>query len=249
MASKEDVKAELRRLSEEGTNAIKLLKGDFAEAHAKFIPRYQSWYTASLQLVRTFAADRLAEFRSYYEIDPKRKDTRDATYSIQDFVYGLGPGENPTTGKPYFNALNVLQLRLFSQVTILQSLASRIDGILADVETALAAGLEDSALSTAASLAKVSPRAGGALAGVVIEGHLQRVAVNRDVKVPKKNPTIADLNDPLKASGVYDTPTWRRIQYLADLRNLCAHNKDRDPTSTEANELIEGANWVVKNVL
>jgi hypothetical protein len=34
--------------------------------------------------------------------------------------------------------------------------------------------------------------------GVVIEGHLQKVAASHDVKISKKHPTIAELNDPLK---------------------------------------------------
>jgi hypothetical protein len=94
----------------------------------------------------------------------------------------------------------------------------------------------------------VNRRAAGALAGVVLERHLQRVAANRQVKVAKKNPTIADLNDPLRSAGVYDVPTWRKIQHLADLRNLCSHQKDREPTADEVADLIAGVKSVVSNV-
>jgi hypothetical protein len=86
------------------------------------------------------------------------------------------------------------------------------------------------------------------LAGVVLEGYLQKVANAHQVKIAKKSPTISDLNDPLKNTGIYDTATWRKISYLADLRNLCSHKKSADPSAEQAIELIEGVNWVIKNV-
>jgi hypothetical protein len=83
---------------------------------------------------------------------------------------------------------------------------------------------------------------------VLVEGHLQKVADLHGIRVSKKNPTISDLNDPLKAAGVVDTAAWRKIGYLADLRNLCAHKKDAEPTKTQVDELIQGAQWLTKNV-
>ena len=83
---------------------------------------------------------------------------------------------------------------------------------------------------------------------MVLERHLQRVAVNHNAAPNKKNPTIADLNDPLKQAGVYDVPTWRKIQLLADIRNICSHQKNVDPTSDQVDELIAGVNSVIKSV-
>jgi len=94
----------------------------------------------------------------------------------------------------------------------------------------------------AEKLKKVSPRAVGALVGVVLEDYLQRVATDRQVKIPKRNPTVSDLNDPLKQAEIYETVTWRKIQFLADLCNLCAYKKEREPTLEEVNELIVGVN-------
>ena len=68
------------------------------------------------------------------------------------------------------------------------------------------------------------------------------------MKIAKKNPTIADLNDPLKAASVIDTPAWRKISFLADLRNLCSHKKDAEPTKDQVEDLIQGAEWLTKNV-
>jgi hypothetical protein len=57
------------------------------------------------------------------------------------------------------------------------------------------------------------------------------------------------LNDRLKSASVIDTPTWRKISFLADLRNLCSHKKDSEPTKQQVEELIQGAEWLTKNVL
>lgn len=59
---------------------------------------------------------------------------------------------------------------------------------------------------------------------------------------------ISDLNDTLKNAGVIEVATWRFIQHLADLRNLCDHKKDRDPTAQEITELIDGVAKISKTV-
>jgi len=119
---------------------------------------------------------------------------------------------------------------------------------LANIEGELFAEIQDSEVAVARQLARTSLRAAGALIGVVIEGHLQKVAAGHSVKIAKKNPTIADLNDAIKAASLVDTPTWRKISYLADLRNLCSHKKDIEPTKEQVDELIDGAQWLTKNV-
>ena len=63
----------------------------------------------------------------------------------------------------------------------------------------------------------------------------------------KKNPTIADFNDALK-DNAYDVVEWRRIQRLGDIRNLCDHSKDREPTKDEVEELISGTERTIKTV-
>lgn len=64
----------------------------------------------------------------------------------------------------------------------------------------------------------------------------------------KKAPTIADLNEPLKAAGIYDAPVWRKVSYLADIRNFCLHKKFADPTTEQVTKLVEGVRWAVKNI-
>jgi hypothetical protein len=246
MSAQDELKAELSRLVEEAPALINPLQDDSATTHAAFVQKYQDWYTKALKIVAALAPDRLSEFRAYYEHDPKQMVIRQTTFAIQDYVMGRGP-HNDHSGRNDWDALEVVHNRVRAQGAILASLSSRIDTVLADVEAALAGEIEDTTLDAARRLVKVNLRAAGVLAGVVLEEHLQRVARDRSVKV-KANPTIGDLNDPLKQAGVYSTAEWRRIQYLGDLRNLCAHKKDAEPTKEQVTELIEGANWAVKTI-
>ena len=90
-------------------------------------------------------------------------------------------------------------------------------------------------------------RAAGAICGVVLEKHFSGVCDKRSIILKKKNPTIADYNDALK-DNAYDTIEWRRIQRLGDIRNLCDHSKDREPTKDEVEELISGTERTIKTV-
>ena len=107
----------------------------------------------------------------------------------------------------------------------------------------------DSELDAADDLFKKKHlRAAGTLAGVTIEAHLSRIAKNHQLSITKRDPTIGDLNETLKAGDILDIPIWRHIQRLADIRNLAAHAKDRDPTHDEIQDLLSGARRIISSV-
>ena len=107
----------------------------------------------------------------------------------------------------------------------------------------------DSEIDAARELCKKGfYRAAGAICGVVIEKHLGEVCVQREIKANKKNPAINDYNQLLKDNDVIDIPTWRFIQRLGDLRNLCDHNKNEEPTKENINDLIDGTDKIIKTV-
>ena len=238
MSAKEETKKKLDALVKEWESLTEL--DNTSKSLIKFSSKYQSWYSRALKIVVLLGSDRLEEFRSYYLIDPKRKNIDASNYVIQDYIKGIGRKD--------LDSLNVTTIRLITQLHILESLASRIDGVLADVEGKLFAELQDEELKAAQKIITINLRAAGTVAGVVLERHLQRVAMNHGVKINKKAPTISDLNDPLKQASVYDTPAWRKIQLLADLRNLCSHNKHREPSREEVEELITGTNTIIKTI-
>lgn len=244
MMTTDEIKKELDELVKQREA---LQRATYPEEHIQvFILQYQAWYSRAYKLVEALGPERLDEFTSYYLRDPKRKSLTAENYVIQDFTNGLSATDG--LGRPRFDHDNLIRVRIMNQVEILRSLSSRIDSVLQDVTGHLFAELQDSELEAAIKLKKVSLRASGALAGVVLERHLQRVAANHKIKITKKSPTIADLNDPLKKAEVYDVATWRRIQLLGDLRNLCSHQKDKDPTAEQVDDLISGVNTIVKSV-
>jgi len=242
MTKREAIHKELSALYKAGVElAVAFQKKEGEQFHYD----YQSWYTAALKAVASLAPDRHAEFRSYYEVDPKRKSLGYGTYVIQDYLKGVAPGSYQLQN--FDTRAEVIKCFL-NQLTIVNAINGRVDSVLANIEGELYAELQDNEVASARQLMKISPRAAGALVGVVIEGHLQKVAAAHGLKIAKKNPTIADLNDLLKAASVIDTPAWRKISFLADLRNLCSHKKDAEPTKEQVEELIQGAEWLTKNV-
>lgn len=247
MSAQEQIKNELKSLIQQQDSLLSLLNKLESAQILAFGTAYQAWYTRAVALVRSLAPDRLDEFVAYYRLDPKRKTLHAGTYVIQDYVNGYGPVADYTGAKP-FDEKNLTSIRLVNQFQILESIQSRIDSVISDVKGALLAELEDKELDAARKLKTVSLRAAGALAGVVLERHLQRVAEGHGVVVKKKDPTIADLNEPLKQQSVYGVPVWRKIQYLADIRNLCAHKKSDEPTEEQVSELIDGVNAIIKTV-
>ena len=245
MTTESQIAKELESLINEVTALIKLTRK--SEDMLDFGGKYQTWYSRAVKLVELLGADRLAEFCGYYLADPKRKNYNGSTYMIQDYVRGMGANIG-FADKPLWDIHGTVGVRIVNQSQILASLKSRLDSVVSDVRGHLLAEIEDDELAAAEKLLKISLRAAGAVAGVVLEAHLQRVSTNHGVRISKKDPTVADLNDPLKAAGVYDIPTWRKIQHLADVRNLCDHKKGREPTDTEVQELISGVASIVKTV-
>ena len=54
------------------------------------------------------------------------------------------------------------------------------------------------------------------------------------------------MNNLLKSSEIYDLTTWKKVEYLGSIRNLCSHKKEREPKKEEVEELIAGVNKVIK---
>ena len=111
------------------------------------------------------------------------------------------------------------------------------------------ADLFDSELEAAKALVKHGfLRAAGAVAGVVMEKHLAQVCDNHGIPVRKKKATIGDFNEALKDAEVVDLPRRRSNQYLGDIRNLCDHNKDAEPTKEQVNDLVDGVKKITKTL-
>lgn len=107
----------------------------------------------------------------------------------------------------------------------------------------------DSELETARELNKSGfTRGAGVIAGVVLDKHLGQVSANHSIVTRKKHATISEYNDLLKNASITDLPMWRQIQRLGDIRNLCGHSKEREPTTDEVEELANGVEKITKTL-
>lgn len=207
--------------------------------------QYQPWYSRALPLVRQILPDRSAEFEELYS-SGKRKEIDYTNYGIKDYLQGISVTQGD---RQIIDANTGFLVKFKQQLAILQSAQRRVDSAVSDVMGLLRAGVFDDELAKSAELTKNGYlRAGGTLAGVVLEGHLSALCSNHRIKIRKKNPTLSDYNDALKKARVVDTPKWRTIQHLADIRNLCSHAKEREPEEDEVKELIAGVSKVIKNI-
>ena len=210
-----------------------------------FSEDYQSWYSEAKMLIKQLLPERLADFVRLYEKPRSRKEITYENYRIEDYFQNLmvtsGPFETFIAGReaaiPQFH----------QQLAILKSVKARFESSLFEIRQLVQADLFDSELDAAKELNKHKfTRGAGALAGVVLERHLAQVCDNHNIKITKKAPGIADLNNALKEANVIDVPDWRFTQHLADIRNLCDHDKRIEPTTEQVDNLIAGVMKVTK---
>ena len=209
---------------------------------------YQSWYSEAKSIVRQILPDRLDDFIAHYEKPKDRKELTSESYRISDCLLGhtatvIVPGKSKWGKVNQYSAYP----HLIQQVAIVESVIKRFESSLFDIKQIVQADVLDSELDAAKLLVKHGfLRAGGAIAGVVMEKHLLQVCENHEIKFRKKKPVIADLNDSLKTENVIDTPQWRFNQHLGDIRNLCVHNNDVEPTVEQVTEFIKGVMKLTK---
>lgn len=210
-----------------------------------FIIEYDTWYSEALLVVKQIIPDRLDDFIKQYK-NEKRKNITSTTYGISDYLLAV-----EVTRGVYDIVANQASAipKMQNQCSILASSAKRFDSVLFDIQEVIQADIYDSELTAAKDLViKGFMRGGGAITGVVLEKHLGHVCALHGLKPKKKNPSISDFNQTLKDSNIIDIAMWRFIQHLGDIRNLCDHSKERDPTKDDVLGLVEGVDKVIKTV-
>lgn len=224
--------------------------GDKAEVFLKKLPsfedEYQGWYSEAMAVIQQLLTHRLDDFKRHYEKPKSRKEITYENYHIEDFLQGLRVTRHG--GEVVVDSAAAVP-RFTQQMAILSAAERRFDSSLFEIRQLVQADLFDSEIEVARELLKKKfTRAAGAIAGVVLEKHLAQVCEDRGIKIAKKNPTISDFNELLKISDVVDTAQWRFVQHLADLRNLCDHNKKAEPTADQVGDLLDGVAKVMKTV-
>lgn len=210
-----------------------------------FRMNYEQWYSKSYLVIKQFLPDRLSDFISLYKLD-KRKEITYSTYTISDALLGvtISNGFGEIKASPQ-SAISKLQ----QQITIVDSVLEVLDSSLNNIQQLVQADIFDSEIDTSKELLKKGfIRAAGAICGVVLEKHFSTVLDSHSLSLSKKNPTISDYNELLKNQDIIDIPTWRHIQLLGDIRNLCDHDKKQEPTKDQVQTLIDGTDKIIKTV-
>ena len=221
----------------------------FLDSLPNFSEEYETWYSEAKALIHQLLPDRLDDFVGHYEKPKARKDINYESYRISDYLMGLQMTRGSGIRKEVVLGPDAAIPRFKQQLAIVRAIRNRFESSLFDIKQIVQADLFDSELEAAMALVKHGfLRAGGAIAGVVMEKHLAEVCKNHKIRIRKKNPVIADFNDTLKKENVIDVPQWRSNQHLGDLRNLCDHNKKKEPSKDEVTDLINGVMKLTKTL-
>lgn len=195
---------------------------------------YQRWYSAARVIIAKNQPDRFSEFNDIYSSKIKSGTITGVKTLIE---------KRYLTKDEQFRLMDLIN----SQFEILAAVPSHIRYSLYDIElTAYSVLMDDEIEAARHLLSKGFLRAAGAITGVILERHLKNLLRKHTPPIKhKKKDTLNKLNDLCK-DNVYDLITWREVQHLTDLRNLCDHDRAREPTKEEVEKLIKGVSTILK---
>ena len=230
---------DLNKLVNDGVILLKSTENE--NSFAKFKDNYEIWYSESLYVIEVLLPKRKDDFISYYNNTKSR--------CIRELINPIEKDELTNWGYDENASINNTKTLFTNQLNILKSAKNRLSSTLFEIKHILQADLYKNELETSSELNKKGfTRGAGAIAGVVLESHLFQVCNNHNIKLPRKNLSINDYNQLLKDNEIIDIKGWRFIQFLADIRNLCDHKKEKEPTKEDIDELIKGTDKICKTI-
>ena len=245
----EEVNEELAALARERSgSAVQDVKAVLEEL-PDFKEDYQAWYSEALGLVKQVLPDRLEDFTSYYEFPRARKEVNFQNYMVRDYLQGLRISRGPDFDRKVVVDGSAAIPEFQQQLNIVRAVKATLGSALINLTLTLQADLFDSELESARALGKAGfLRAAGAICGVLIEKHLKQICKIHSIVIGKKHPTISDLSQTLRDKSTISVPQWRFVQHLADIRNICDHDRGREPTQDEIEDLVSGTAKILKTI-
>lgn len=197
--------------------------------------RYQKWYGAARVIIEKNQPVRLNEFDDIYDI----RDKKNRSGGIRQLIL-----RKYLEKKDQFLLFDLIN----RQFDILAAVPNYLRYSIYDIElTAYSILMDDEISASMHLLSKGFLRPAGALAGVILERHLKNLLRKHIPPIKyKETDALSALNELCKKHEIYDVIEWRRIQHLTDLRNLCDHPKEREPTKEEISDLINGISKILK---
>ena len=203
---------------------------------------YETWYSLACRLVDRIMPERLYEFKLCYS-NPAEKIN---TYTMSSYFLKIGNYHIPfrETIRYYADKFN-------KQLSILVGVVSCIDSSILDIRNQVYYEFQENEIAVAKEVIKINPRASGIIARVVIEKHLKNISEKRSIMVKSKytNPGLADYILTLRNEGVIQETEKKKLDYLKEIGNKCAHDKGAEPKEEEVQELINGANWCISTII
>lgn len=212
----ENLNAKIEEIAER-TDFISKLKDPEARV------QYHAWYVEASELVTSLGSDITDDFEKAHSV-------------IQEYLAGISGTDTQflrgKRRKRYHRSLLV-------QKGLVMGLSGLLDVRALDITALVTADLVDGEINQAKLMLKNGfIRCAGALAGVALESHLKLLHKQIGI-VPRKKDGIAALaNNLRKASNRFELGYEKQCIAMADTRNKCDHNQDKDPTKDEVKDLI-----------
>jgi len=191
-----------------------------ARAVRNVIAHYHAWYNAARPLIKDNLTEMFADFESLYSTAAERAprlthgDRPYETRSLLEFEQSVARQLGLVKGPPQ---------SLESKAVALRGLMTR--------------ELHSDELSVARELlAKGFAREAGMIAGVALEGHLKYLCAKYG-KAVGKGDTLNPLNQRL-LEFYPDASLGIRVEWMAKIRNQCAHKGDQDPDPNQIQQMI-----------
>lgn len=217
---------------------------DYNQGVCELSEQYNLFYTSACRIVSCVLPERLEEFKSCY-IHNSKTASRFPVTTIWSYFNRPSVGSIKLDNKLENFVYNLLK----QQKNILISCLDCLDKTLYDIEVNIQYQFYTDELETARYLlSKKYLRPAGVIAGVVLENHLKSVCKKYSTIKLGKNDTLSKYFDYLKSVNAIDVTLYKKLLYLADIRNLCCHSKAREASNTEVEELINGVAKILTNV-
>lgn len=208
-------------------NSILQMEGGAPEYAKWLLEAYQEWYSSALPLIRTNLSDRVGEFEEMYKRAIKCART-------------LLTADSEIKWKLY----RIMELAVAEQYAIVNSLPRTIEAESAGYRDLVARHMFEDELAAAEHLLDNGYlREAGIIAGLVLERQLKTVCLKLGVTFDPKE-TIGALNNRLKTS--YSDPSdFTRIQWLNEVRVVCAHDKTASPDRVKVGQMLVGVKSLI----
>lgn len=211
------------------------------------LDKYEGWYTISRKVVEQIIPERVDTFCDQYARAKNTKLTAN-DFRINDYLLGrIIANSNKFDCDNRAQTIFLVTKLLKTQIAILAAALEIIDSAAAKLSEFVHATIFDNELDAAKELLKAGHvRAGGAIAGVILEAHLKKICLNRNLSFVNGKATLSTYQQLLQP--FISTANWRKISWCADIRNECCHKGITDPKKEDVSDLIEQVAKLIKVV-